>query len=248
MVFLEGAVFFLLVVVQMSCVRKTVEPNTGSILVELDGVSVEAHWDDGDTFSWTDDSGSKHKARLSGFNTLESYGAVHSWGDWDPNELADVASQATVAAKSSPWKCHRTGSGGGYGRVLVDCPDLKAHLLSTGLAHAFSMDGPAPSPDMALQIDAIGRGVGMWAEGVPTYRDDSGEMTRGGVVTSLHSLDERAGDTAYNRVCDVMTGYCPSIEHTVNYQSCEWICLQGACMLYVPYAHRYGQDRAACLR
>ena len=58
--------------------------------VLLDGVAVVADWDDGDTFAFIDaNSGERVKARLSGFNTLESYGPVHRWGDWTGAELSN---------------------------------------------------------------------------------------------------------------------------------------------------------------
>ncbi|MFT5685968.1 MAG: micrococcal nuclease, partial [Myxococcota bacterium] len=123
-------------------------PEGDSAQVLLDGVRLDVRWDDGDTFSWSDsDSGEKQKARLKGFNTLESYGPVHQWGEWSGAELYALAKSGGVAAGSAVWTCQDTGEGGGYGRRLIDCPDLRAHMLSEGFAHAFSVEGPAPDDD-----------------------------------------------------------------------------------------------------
>ena len=50
--------------------------------VNLDGIEIEVKWDDGDTFHGVHPDGRKIKARLNGYNTLESYGPVHQWGEW----------------------------------------------------------------------------------------------------------------------------------------------------------------------
>ena len=108
-------------------------PEGDSAQVLLDGALIDVRWDDGDTFSWRDAaSGEKVKARLKGFNTLESYGPVHRFGDWTGAELYALAKEAGQVAGSAVWTCTDTGDGGGYGRRLIDCPDLRAYMLSQG--------------------------------------------------------------------------------------------------------------------
>ncbi len=218
--------------------KKPSAPEGDSAHVILDGVRVDVRWDDGDTFSWSDpDSGEKRKARLKGFNTLESYGPVHRWGEWTGAELYALAKAGGVEARSAVWTCQDTGESGGYGRRLVDCPDLRAYMLSRGLAHAFSVGNPAPDADLKVQAKAIKQGQGMWAKGVPE-----------GLVSSLHSAAEKEDGTAYNRLCSLSTGQCDESPHSDTYETCQEVCMQGSCMLYVPYEYRYGESRADCLR
>ena len=81
-------------------------------------------------------------------------------------------------------------------------------------------------------------GAGMWAKGAPEV-----------VVTSLHSLDEKPDQTeTYNRIVDTRTGMARKVTHSETYAPCQEVCLSDACMVYVPYKQRYGEDRAACLR
>lgn len=210
-------------------------PTNGTIV--LDGQTTQVQWDDGDTFFIPQ---SRTKARLSGYNTLESYGAVHRIG---PSENEDVlfetAKAATVLAKSQPWECVTQDGDGGYGRKRVDCPELRKAMLTQGLAHPFSVSGPAPDPDLAAQQVAIDQRIGIWSQGAPA-----------GLVTSLHSVTEKEGATeSYNRILDVKTGEASKRIHTNTYEPCSWVCPegQGSCMLYVPYKKRYGASKAACL-
>jgi endonuclease YncB( thermonuclease family) len=69
--------------------------------VVLDGVKVAVHWDDGDTFTVV---GKGTKARLDGFNTLESYGAVHRFGPGE-DALYDLVKKAGKVAMESVWNC-----------------------------------------------------------------------------------------------------------------------------------------------
>ena len=59
--------------------------------IVLDGQPILVDWDDGDTFSSPLGDGERLKARLSGYNTLESYGPVHRWGEWTAPELYSIA-------------------------------------------------------------------------------------------------------------------------------------------------------------
>jgi len=212
------------------------------VSVVLDGQTIAANWDDGDTFSArmpTDDGGfEKLKGRLVGFNTLESYGPVHRWGDWTAEELAGIAKAAGERARGTQWVCSKLEGSGGYGRSRVDCPALRQALLQEGLAHLFVMDDEASAEDLAMQAKAIQDGAGMWAKGAPQ-----------GIVTSLHSLDERPDqEETYDRVVSTETGKSEKFNHADNYESCQEVCRSGSCLTYVPYQMRYGENRAACLR
>ena len=202
--------------------------------VALDGESVAVEWIDGDTFVVPS---SGLKARLDGFNTLESYGPVHKFGP-GPAALFGVANAATDLAKSQVWACNKQGGDGGYGRVGVDCPELRRAMLEQGLAHVFAVEGAATDTDLKAQNIGIAAKAGMWSEGAPE-----------GVVTSAHSLDEKEGAAqTYNRVMQVSTGSAPKQMHSEVYKPCSWVCASGSCLLYVPYAMRYGEKKAECLQ
>ncbi|HJN78090.1 MAG TPA: nuclease [Myxococcota bacterium] len=205
-------------------------------VVDLDGEPVLASWDDGDTFSSPREDQDPMRARLSGYNTLESYGPVHRWGDWDAAELYLLSKEAGQLAGSKVWECYDTGHGGGYGRSQVDCPELRQELLRRGLAHSFVMDGEALPDDLAAQQEAIRSGAGMWARGTPEW-----------LTTSIHSKGE-GKDRTYNRVVSTADGHSEERTHEETYEPCSEVCPVDSCMIYVPYAQRYGDDRAVCLR
>ena len=207
---------------------------TANGAVVLDGQHAPVFWDDGDTFKVV---ATGQSARLEGFNALESYGAVHRFGP-GPTALANVADAATEHAKNGLWNCEVQEGSGGYGRIRVACPDLAKSLIERGLAHAFSMNGPAPDALLLAQRGAIESRVGMWEQGAPK-----------GIVTSVHSLDERADQSnTYNRIVDTASGESAKVTHSETFAACRWVCHEGSCLLYVPYAQRYGDQTAWCLR
>jgi len=204
--------------------------------VLLDGVVLQAKWDDGDTFSAVHpETQKKIKARLAGFNSLESYGPVHKWGDWSPKELYDIAKEAGVFASGKGWVCSDSKKGGGYGRLLVDCPDLRKAILEAGFAHPFSIGSSAPQEDLQAMKKGIESKNGMWAKGHPSV-----------LITSLHSQDEKPDKDAYNRVCDMSTGQCDAKTHQETYTVCQEVCIEDSCMIYVPFSQRY-RNKASCL-
>lgn len=205
--------------------------------VFLDGEDLLVDWDDGDTFAATKADGTKINARLNGFNTLESYGPVHQWGEWTEQELYVIAKEAGTFASSKKWNCTDTKQSGGYGRILVDCPDLRKEILEAGLAHPFSVGNPAPEADLQAMQLAMKNKAGMWAKGNPNW-----------LLTSLHSQEEKPGEEVYNRVCELSKGMCNEQGHHQTFASCEKFCFEDSCMTYVPYASRYGADKASCLR
>lgn len=213
-----------------------VQKKDNSPRVILDGVELKANWDDGDTFSAKHpETGEKIKARLNGYNTLESYGPVHVWGDWTASELYGIAKAAGELAKTKTWTCTDTKKGGGYGRLLVDCPDLRKEMLESGMAHVFAIENPAPSEDLAAMRIGMDSNKGMWEKGVPRY-----------LVTSLHSQDEKPDKEVYNRVCDLDVGQCAPQTHNQTYGICEKVCVEDSCMIYVPFPRRY-RNKAECL-
>ncbi len=212
-----------------------VSPGPGQVL--LDGELIKAHWDDGDTFAWTA-GGKRVRARLADYNTLESYGPVHKWGEWSYEELYGMAKEATKLVRSAGWECQRTGTGGGYGRVGVRCPGAAQALIEAGLAHVFSMGVSADVGLLAKQAAAIASKKGMWAKGAPE-----------GLVTSLHSADEPGRDKPaklYDRVASLRTGSAAPVSHDKTYAPCDEVCRQGSCMRYIPFKRRYGKNRMRC--
>jgi endonuclease YncB( thermonuclease family) len=214
------------------------EAPTGPTIL-LDGAVVEAWWDDGDTFSIANpDGGKRIRARLDGFNTLESYGPVHRWGDWTALELYGLAKDSGERARSEQWTCMTQEGTGGYGRIRVDCPDLRAALLSEGLAMVFAIDEPPRDEDLVAMKAAVEAKVGMWAQGAPE-----------GLITSLHSLDEKEDqENTYHRILSLETGMADKHVHSDTHTACEEVCLEGSCMTYVPYKQRYGHAVAECIR
>ena len=69
-------------------------------------------------------------------------------GTWSEQELYVLAKESGVVAQEGTWKCNDLKTGGGYGRLLVDCPDLRSMLLREGYAHPFSVEKPAPQKDL----------------------------------------------------------------------------------------------------
>lgn len=206
----------------------------GGSTVVLDGQEISVTWQDGDTFSYSANGQSKN-ARLHGFNTLESYGPVHRWGNWRKSELLGIADAATALAQSESWECTTMEGGGGYGRNLIDCPGLRRRLIRQGLAHAYFLNADIPPELLAVQRTAIEGQRGMWEKGVPE-----------GIITSLHSRTEDLNGGPYNRVCDVNTGRCIKIDHNERYETCQDVTMQGSTMVYVPYENRYN-NKPECL-
>jgi hypothetical protein len=122
----------------------------------LNGVATPVVFNDGDSFRVLGGPLTGAKARLSGFNTLESHGAVHQWGDWTAKEMYILAKLATHNARDNVWECTSDGKTDGYGRMLVFCPGLAKEQIRLGLAHAMSIDDtPADAELLAAQREAI---------------------------------------------------------------------------------------------
>ncbi|TNE51794.1 MAG: nuclease [Deltaproteobacteria bacterium] len=204
--------------------------------VYLNESRTNVYWNDGDSFRVVGYSRRGVRARIAGFNTLENHGPVHRWGTWKAHELLGIAWKATEVARRGVWNCQKVGKRDAYKRILVSCPDLARALISKGLAHVYSVRGRGDATLLRIQQTAQRQRRGMWAKGVPSH-----------IVTSLHSAAERQRNP-YNRLISTRSGATLKHRHSRYYRTCQWICLKGSCMLYVPYKKRYGYRRASCLR
>ncbi len=206
--------------------------------VFLNGVPSPVYFNDGDSFTVLGGALVGSKARLAGFNTLESFGGAHRWGTWDPHELYVNAKMATLNGRRGVWHCTSDMKKDGYGRILWECPDLAVDNIRKGLAHAMSVTAdPSPPSFVAAQKLAQEEKRGMWAKGIPPF-----------VVTSTHSNDEGYEGTTYNRLISTVDGHTEKWLHKNNYKECEWVCHEGgSCMMYVGFLRRYGGTKASCL-
>jgi micrococcal nuclease len=181
--------------------------------ITLNGEETSVRWSDGDSFHIKSGKYEGKGTRLQGYNTLEVFGPVHRWGDWKPSELYEVAKGSAKIAASKDWVCTTDGKADGYGRLLINCPELTVEMVRQGSAMVYAVEGTEPDAKaMAAQAEAMKEKRGMWKKGVVK-----------GVITSLHSSAEESheGDTAYNRVVDTRTGRALKRAHTTSYKTCE---------------------------
>ncbi|NCQ61992.1 MAG: nuclease [Myxococcales bacterium] len=183
--------------------------------VFLNGHPIAVFFSDGDSFRMLEGPYTGANSRLAGFNTLESYGATHSWGSWNAFELWLIAKKATYNGRRGVWHCTTDGSHDTYGRVLVDCPDLIVSQVRQGFAHAMNIDDtPSSMYILRAQQDAIRHHRGMWAHGVPAF-----------IITSLHSAAEDPGRAHnYNRLVSTRDGHTEKWEHHDVYHECQRVC------------------------
>jgi endonuclease YncB( thermonuclease family) len=155
------------------------------------------------------------KARIAGFNTLESHGPVHSWGKWTVKEMYVLAKMATLHARRGKWTCKSDGKTDTYGRMLTFCPGLGKSLIERGLAHAMTVtDEPAKKEYLAAQRGAMQARRGIWAHGIPPF-----------VLTSLHSTEEDvSGRGTYNRLVSAADGHSVKWKHNNRYTECQNVC------------------------
>jgi len=207
--------------------------------VFLNGVPTPVYFNDGDSFSVLGGAHEGSKARLSGFNSLESFGGVHRWGSWSAQELYVNSKMATLNGRRGVWHCYSDLKRDGYGRILWHCPDLALDNLRKGLAHAMTITAEPAAPELieAQRLAQLEK-RGMWAHGVPKY-----------IVTSTHSNDEGYAGKTYNRLISTEDGHSEQWLHNDNYKECEEVCHPtGSCMVYVAFTRRYGPQRADCLQ
>ena len=185
--------------------------------VTLNGEVIQVHFNDGDSFRVLTGTYKGAKARLFGYNTLESYGPVHQWGDWTAKELYAIAKMATLFARRGVWECKTDGKTDTYGRMLVNCPKLAEEQIRRGYAHAMTVtDDPSEPHLLAAQDEAKAAARGIWAHGIPGY-----------VLTSLHSVEEdTSGHGTYNRLVSSEDGHSVMWRHTNRYRECDNVCHQ----------------------
>ena len=183
--------------------------------VYINGRPTRVHFSDGDSFRILEGEYNQRNCRLGGFNTLESFGPAHQWGNWHPYELYVNAKMATYNARRGVWHCTGDGSVDTYGRLLLDCPDLAVDQIRRGYAHMMQVDDTPSRPSyIRAQREATLARRGMWAHGVPSF-----------VLTSLHSRDEDpTRPSHYNRRVSVRDGHSERWEHNDRYPECSWQC------------------------
>ncbi|MBK6683789.1 MAG: thermonuclease family protein [Deltaproteobacteria bacterium] len=185
--------------------------------VYLNGRPSPVYFNDGDSFRVLGGTYFGGKARLAGFNTLESFGPVHIWGDWHAKELYAISKMATHNGANGVWRCTSDMSTDTYGRTLWFCPDLALDQVRRGFAHVLSIDeNPGDPKLLEAQLDAQKNRRGMWAHGVPGY-----------ILTSLHSMSEGGKDgKQYNRFVSTRDGHSASIAHSDTYDECQKVCFK----------------------
>jgi len=188
-------------------------------IVLVNGKPMPVFFNDGDSFRVLAGALAGTKARLAGYNTLESYGPVHSWGDASPKEMYVIAKMATLLGRRGVWSCTSDMTTDTYGRALLHCPELSEEMIRKGFAHAMTVTAdPAAEPLLVAQREAIAAGRGIWSQGTPEW-----------VLTSLHSVEERPDKpTAYNRLVSSIDGHSEKWRHTRHYKECDKECIHDA--------------------
>ncbi len=183
--------------------------------VMLNGKPTAVFFNDGDSFRVTRGQYAGAKARLAGYNTLESYGAVHQWGDWTAHELYVIAKMSTLFARRGVWECETDGATDTYGRMLVWCPELAKEQVRRGHAHVMSIDAnPGKAELLQAQREAIENRAGIWSHGVPEF-----------ILTSLHSVEEdTSGHGTYNRLVSTEDAHSVKWKHETKYAECTKVC------------------------
>ncbi len=184
--------------------------------VFINGEATPVFFNDGDSFRPQAGAYKGSQSRLSGYNTLESFGPVHSWGTWTEKEMWVLAKLATKHAQHGVWHCETDGKKDGYGRLLMNCKDLAKSHIENGFAMAMSVDEkPADAELIEAQRTAINNKRGMWAHGTPSY-----------VLSSLHSANEGGGKDGktYNRLVSTTDGHSEKWLHDDDYAECKKVC------------------------
>jgi endonuclease YncB( thermonuclease family) len=184
--------------------------------VFINGRATPVSFNDGDSFRPLAGPYKGSQSRLAGFNTLESFGAVHSWGAWTAREMWVLAKLATKNAQHGVWHCETDGKRDGYGRLLMFCQDLAKSHIAQGLAMVMSVDEQPGDPELiATQREAVAAGRGMWAHGTPSY-----------VLSSLHATSEGGGKDGktYNRLISTIDGHSEKWLHNDDYAECQKVC------------------------
>ena len=219
--------------------------------VYLNGVATPVYFNDGDSFRVLAGPLEGTRARIAGFNTLESYGPVHKWGDWTKKELYIFAKMATLNAQRGVWHCKSKMEKDTYGRILWHCDDLAISQISQGYAHAMTIDqNPAAKFLLQAQKKAQKGKKGFWAKGIPNF-----------ILTSAHSIDEKVfkSSKTYDRFVSALDGHSEKVTHSKDYKTCTEVCYdplskyssdssKQSCISYVNFKNRYGANKPDCLK
>lgn len=183
--------------------------------VFLNGVPTPVYFNDGDSFRVLEGPHANTRARLEGFNTLETFGPAHQWGKWNSFELYVFSKMATLNARRGTWHCTSDLSTDTYGRILWICPDLAVDQIRKGLAHVMSVkQEPGRIEYIRAQREAIAERRGFWAHGVPDF-----------IVTSLHSAaEDPSRPFHYNRLVSTKDGHSEPWTHKDTYDVCATVC------------------------
>ena len=73
--------------------------------VFINGRATPVYFNDGDSFKPLSGPFKGSQSRLAGFNTLESFGSVHSWGGWTEKEMWVIAKLATNCCTHTSSEC-----------------------------------------------------------------------------------------------------------------------------------------------
>jgi endonuclease YncB( thermonuclease family) len=205
----------------LACTTVTVTVPRGSqaadpqTRVKINDEAAPVTFNDGDSFRVLGGTYNGAKARLAGYNTLESHGAVHKWGTWTEKELFVLAKMATMHARRGVWSCTTDGKTDTYGRMLLWCPDLAEELVRLGYAHVMTIDDtPGKAELLAAQKEAQQARRGLWSHGIPPF-----------ILTSIHSVEEdTTGRGTYNRLVSTDDAHSVKWKHDDRYKECEWVC------------------------
>ena len=144
--------FLALSLVTATLLPASAEPRTR---VVVNGEPAPVFFNDGDSFRVLDGKLEGTKARLMGFNTLESFGPVHQWGDWTHKELYVLAKMATLNGRRGGWRCDSDLDRDTYGRALFDCPQLVLDQLRKGLAHTMTVTAESAAAPLVAALEGL---------------------------------------------------------------------------------------------
>ena len=175
--------------------------------VRLDGEKVKVYWSDGDSFAVRSGRHKNTKVRLMGYNTLESFGPVHSWGEWTGFELYKMQKEGTYFARSRVWNCKSSGERDHYKRLLVRCDDLVLAMVAEGFGDRGEegdvgegrAEGDCHEP--AQQGGAGGREDGLQPGGGSADRDDAEGRAHG----EVRDLSEGLRGRLLHGLCPLQT-------------------------------------------
>ena len=128
--------------------------------VQIDDTYHEVTWSDGDSFRITSGRMRGQRVRLLGYNTLESYGPVHKWGDWNEWQLYRLAKDAKKIATRETWECRSLDIKDRYSRLLVRCPKLIEAMLISGTGHIFEIVGVISLSSLVIFFTSTGKEFG----------------------------------------------------------------------------------------